>query len=129
PRRENVEFFDSARAAEAAGYRASRRLQGDRTSARAARAERVAQACRLIEASESAPNLDALAAQAGMSPFHFHRIFKAETGLTPKAYAVAHRAHKLRQGLDSAGGTVTDAIYAAGYNSSSRFYETSEDVL
>src|SRR5690554_5807444 len=75
PKRENVEFFDSATAAEAAGYRASRRASGDQTTAAAQRADLVAQACRLIETSETPPSLEVLAAQAGLSPFHFHRIF------------------------------------------------------
>ena len=97
PKRENVEFFASAEAAEAAGYRSSRRARGDQTSAAAQRAELVARACRMIEASETPPPLDDLAAEVGMSPFHFHRLFKAETGLTPKAYSSAYRARKLRQ--------------------------------
>lgn len=122
PKRENVTFFASAQAAEAAGYRASRRAPGDHTAL-------VARACRLIESAEMAPNLDELAAQAGMSPFYFHRVFKAATGLTPKAYATAYRARRLREELNAAGGTVTDAIYGAGFNSNSRFYETSEQVL
>src|ERR1700680_5034317 len=91
PKRENVEFFDSAEAAEAAGYRASRRARVDRTSAAAERAALVATACPLIEASETPPNLDELAVTAGMSSFHFHRVFKTETGVTPKAYASAYR--------------------------------------
>ena len=129
PRRENVEFFDSAQAAEAAGYRASRRAAGDRTAAATHRATLVAAACRVIEASESPPGLDELAAQAGMSPFHFHRVFKAETGLTPKAYASAFRARRLREELSDGDTTVTDAIYGAGFNSSSRFYEASDSLL
>ena len=129
PRRENIEYFASEQEAEAAGYRPSRRAQGDRSSAAAERAALVAQACRLIETAEAAPNLDQLAAQAGMSPFHFHRVFKAETGLTPKAYATAWRARKLREELNASAGTVIDAIYGAGFNSNSRFYETSEQVL
>lgn len=129
PKRENVEFFDSAVAAEAAGYRPSRRARGDQTTAAAEHAALVAQACRLIESSETTPALDALAAQAGMSAFHFHRVFKAETGLTPKAYATASRARKLREELNAASGTVTDAIYGAGFNANSRFYETSAQVL
>ncbi|MDE2366050.1 MAG: methylphosphotriester-DNA--protein-cysteine methyltransferase family protein, partial [Betaproteobacteria bacterium] len=76
PKRENVEFFDSAGAAEAAGYRPSRRAWGDQTSAAAERAALVARACRLIESSETPPHLDELAAGVGMSPFHFHRLFK-----------------------------------------------------
>ncbi len=71
----------------------------------------------------------AMAAQAGLSPWHFHRVFKAETGLTPKAYAAAFRARRLREALDAAGGSVTDAIYDAGFNSSSRYYETAGQVL
>jgi AraC family transcriptional regulator, regulatory protein of adaptative response / methylated-DNA-[protein]-cysteine methyltransferase len=129
PKRENVEFFDSAEAAEAAGYRASRRARGDRTSAAAERAALVAQACRLIEASETPPNLDELAVTAGMSPFHFHRVFKAETGVTPKAYASADRARRLREELSAPNASVTDAIYGAGFNSNSRFYEASDQLL
>lgn len=129
PKRENIEFFDSVEAAEAAGYRASRRAQDDRLAIAAERAARVEQACRLIEASEAPPSLDALARQVGLSSYHFHRVFKAETGLTPKAYAAATRARKLEVRLDTATGTVTDAIYEAGFNSSSRFYETSEQLL
>lgn len=129
PRRENIEFFDSAAAAEAAGYRPSRRARGHRTATAAGHAALVAQACRLIESSETPPKLDALAARAGMSPFHFHRIFKAETGLTPKAYATASRARKLREELNAASGTVTEAIYDAGFNADSRFYATAEQLL
>jgi len=129
PKRENVEFFDSAEGAAAAGYRASRRARGDRTSAAAERAALVAQACRLIEASETPPNLDELAVTAGMSPFHFHRVFKAETGVTPKAYASADRARRLREELSAPNASVTDAIYGAGFNSNSRFYEASDQLL
>jgi AraC family transcriptional regulator, regulatory protein of adaptative response / methylated-DNA-[protein]-cysteine methyltransferase len=129
PKRENVEFFDSAEAAEAAGYRASRRARSDQTSAAAERAVLVAQACRLIESSETPPNLDELAASAGMSPFHFHRVFKAETGLTPKAYASAFRARRLREELNAPNASVTEAIYEAGFNSNSRFYEASDQLL
>lgn len=129
PKRQNILFFASAQDAEAAGYRPSRRTHGDRTAATAQRTALVAQACRRIEAADDTPNLDTLAEQAGMSPFHFHRLFKAETGLTPKAYATAWRAHKLRQELNTASGTVTDAIYEAGFHSNSRFYETADQVL
>jgi len=129
PKRENVEFFDSADAAEAAGYRASRRARGDQTSATAQRAAVVARACRLIEASETPPQLDDMAAEVGMSPFHFHRLFKAETGLTPKAYSSAYRARKLREELSTSRASITDAIYGAGFNSNSRFYEASDQLL
>ncbi|WP_094808087.1 bifunctional DNA-binding transcriptional regulator/O6-methylguanine-DNA methyltransferase Ada [Bordetella genomosp. 2] len=128
PRRENVEFFDTPQAAEAAGYRPSRRATADRGSAAARRTALVEQACRHIERAETPPSLETLARQAGLSTFHFHRLFRAETGLTPKAYADAYRAHRLRQELNGAG-TVTEAIYGAGFNSNSRFYEASGRLL
>jgi AraC family transcriptional regulator of adaptative response/methylated-DNA-[protein]-cysteine methyltransferase len=128
PKRENVEFYSSAAAAEAAGYRASQRARADRTAAATQRASIVAQACRRIETAEAPPSLDELAGWAGMSPFHFHRVFKAETGLTPKAYASAIRATRLREELGQSG-SVTDAIYEAGFNSNSRFYEESASIL
>jgi AraC family transcriptional regulator, regulatory protein of adaptative response / methylated-DNA-[protein]-cysteine methyltransferase len=80
PKRENVEFFDTPLLAEAAGYRPSQRASADRTVAARHRMELVAKACALIDSAESPPNLDLLAEQAGMSPFHFHRTFKTETG-------------------------------------------------
>src|ERR1700754_5178414 len=129
PKRENVEFFDSGEAAEAAGYRLSRRAYRDRNATAAARGALVARACRLIESSETPPPLDELAAAVGMSPFHFHRQFKAETGLTPKAYSSASRARKLRDELNAPDASITDAIYGAGFNSNSRFYEASEKLL
>ncbi|WP_038861756.1 bifunctional DNA-binding transcriptional regulator/O6-methylguanine-DNA methyltransferase Ada, partial [Pseudomonas sp. R62] len=81
-----------------------------------------------IEACETLPALDSLAASAGLSPFHFHRVFKAATGLTPKAYATAHRSRRLRARLAD-GGSVTDALYDAGFNSNSRFYESADQLL
>ncbi|MFM0229886.1 bifunctional DNA-binding transcriptional regulator/O6-methylguanine-DNA methyltransferase Ada [Paraburkholderia sediminicola] len=129
PKRENIEFFDTAEVAEAAGYRQSRRHKGDRTKAATERAVLVAKACRLIDESETSPNLDELAAHAGISTFHFHRLFKAETGLTPKAYASASRARRLREELSTPNASVTDAIYGAGFNSNSRFYEHSDRLL
>lgn len=99
------------------------------TSAAARRAALVARACHVIEASETPPLLRALAKEVGLSPFHFHRVFKAETGLTPKAYGVAWRARKLRGELSSADVSITDALYKAGFNTSSRFYAVSEHLL
>src|SRR5690606_36512362 len=86
-------------------------------------------ACRLIETGANPPTLAQLAAEAGTSPFHFHRLFKAETGLTPKAYGAARRAQKLRAALGQSQDTVTNAIYGAGFNSNSRFYANSENLL
>ncbi|MEO5917636.1 MAG: bifunctional DNA-binding transcriptional regulator/O6-methylguanine-DNA methyltransferase Ada [Luteolibacter sp.] len=88
----------------------------------------VTEACRTIENSEDAPSLAELAAAAGMSPFHFQRVFKQVTGVTPKAFAVARRAERMREELLKSG-TVTEAIYEAGFNSNGRFYEKSAEML
>lgn len=101
---------------------ASRNLRGS------SHAALVAQACRTIECAEPPPGLAELASKAGLSAYHFHRVFKAATGLTPKAYAVAHRARRVRTAL-SRGANVTRAIYEAGYNSNGRFYEKSNALL
>jgi AraC family transcriptional regulator of adaptative response/methylated-DNA-[protein]-cysteine methyltransferase len=128
PLRKNVRFFADPVEAEAAGFRACKRCRPEARSAREADAERVARAIAIIRASEVAPQLDDLARQLGQSPFHFHRIFKAATGITPKAYFTAERAERLRREIDE-GEPVTSAIYGAGYGSSSRFYETSDARL
>lgn len=129
PKRENVVFFDTEQAAETAGFRASQRAAGDRTVMARQHATAIAKACRMIERAETPPSLDELADEAGMSSFHFHRIFKAETGLTPKAFASAYRANKLRQELGQKGAKVTEAIYDAGFNSNSRFYAAADNML
>ncbi len=129
PRRENVEFFSSPVQAEAAGYRPSRRSGEPGPTERDQRALLIARACQAIESADTPPTLEALARQAGLSPFHFHRVFKAQTGLTPKAYAAAHRGRKLREQLARPDASVTRALFDAGFNSSSRFYETSESLL
>ncbi|WP_104903246.1 bifunctional DNA-binding transcriptional regulator/O6-methylguanine-DNA methyltransferase Ada [Pseudomonas sp. LH1G9] len=128
PRPENVEFFETPQQAEAAGYRPSKRATGDQTQRAARHAELVANACRQIEHAETPPSLDQLAQQAGLSPFHFHRVFKSVTGLTPKGYASAQRSRKVRKGLKGRN-TVTDALYDAGFNSNSRFYESADQLL
>jgi len=128
PKRENVVFFTSPEAAEAAGYRTSRRNPDDHKR-KAQHAALVAQACRAMETADVPADLGTLAARAGLSPSHFHRLFKAETGLTPKAYASAQRARRLREALNSPNLSVTEAIYDAGFNANSRFYETSEKLL
>lgn len=125
---ENVAFHASQEEARAAGFRPCRRCRPDQTGRGAGHAERITAACRTIETAEAMPTLDALAAVAGLSPSHFHRLFKAATGLTPRAYAQACRARRLRHGL-TAEDSVTAAIFAAGYGSSSRFYEESDRVL
>ncbi|AZC27025.1 bifunctional DNA-binding transcriptional regulator/O6-methylguanine-DNA methyltransferase Ada [Pseudomonas sessilinigenes] len=128
PKAENVEFFDSAEQAEAAGYRPSKRLASDQTQVAAHHGAVVAAACRQIESAESVPSLEQLAQQAGMSSYHFHRVFKAATGLTPRGYANAQRSRKVRSHLQR-GHSVTDALYDAGFNSNSRFYEAADQLL
>ncbi|AYC31546.1 bifunctional DNA-binding transcriptional regulator/O6-methylguanine-DNA methyltransferase Ada [Pseudomonas cavernae] len=128
PRPENVEFFASAAQAEAAGYRPSKRAAADQVSVAAQHAALVAAACRQIETADDLPGLRQLATSAGLSPHHFHRVFKAVTGLTPKAYASAHRARQVRERLGHAG-SVTEALYDAGFNSNSRFYEAADRLL
>lgn len=123
-KRENVTFFADPGAAEAAGFRACQRCAGA-----SRRSDLIARACRLIEASDSAPNLDQLGIELCLSPFHLHRLFKAETGLTPKAYGSAFRAQRLRDRLGDKTSSVTEAIYDAGYNSNSRFYESAGQRL
>jgi AraC family transcriptional regulator, regulatory protein of adaptative response / methylated-DNA-[protein]-cysteine methyltransferase len=122
-KRENVSFFPSAEAAERAGYRACKRCRPDKLGAQDPKVEAVKRACERIASAEEAPKLADLAARAGMSPFHFHRLFKKATGVTPKAYAAQMQARRAADGLRTAE-TVTEAIYDAGFNSSSRFYET-----
>jgi AraC family transcriptional regulator of adaptative response/methylated-DNA-[protein]-cysteine methyltransferase len=127
-RRENVAFHVSTEQAEAAGFRPCKRCKPDQPPMAERQATMVAQACRTIETAEEAPDLETLAAQAGVSPFHFHRVFKSVAGVTPKAYADAHRAGRVREALATSG-TVTEAIYDAGFNSNGRFYAKSAQVL
>ena len=120
-RPENVSFHRTCAEAEAAGFRPCRRCRPDAPGLGARRAEAIARACRLIETAETAPTLAALAGAAGMSAYHFHRVFKDATGVTPRAYAAAHRAASLAARLPGAG-SVTEALYEAGYGAASRFY-------
>ncbi len=128
PRPENVAFHLSAAEAEGAGFRPCMRCRPDLPPLAQRQAELVAGLCRLIERADTPPALDELARHAGLSASHLQRLFKTVTGLTPKAYAAAHRARRVRAELDS-GARVTDAIYGAGYGSSSRFYEKADAVL
>jgi AraC family transcriptional regulator of adaptative response/methylated-DNA-[protein]-cysteine methyltransferase len=127
-RRENIAFHATCEEAEAAGFRACKRCRPNETALAERQAAVVAKACRLIEESEEAPSLEALARTAGMSRFHFHRVFKAVAGVTPKAYRDAHRARRVRHELAQSG-TVTEAFYGAGFNSSGRFYAATDQVL
>lgn len=128
-RPENVSFHATSADAEAAGFRACLRCRPAGAPPARDHAALVAASCRRIEEAEEPPTLGALAAAAGLSPFHFHRVFRSVTGLTPKRYAAARRSRRVRDELGKAGGSVTEAIYDAGFNSSSRFYERSGAIL
>jgi AraC family transcriptional regulator of adaptative response/methylated-DNA-[protein]-cysteine methyltransferase len=119
--RKNVAFYASCADAESAGFRPCRRCRPDLPPLAERQGAAVAKACALIDASDDTLDLDTLAGAVGISKFHFHRLFKAQTGITPKAYAAARRAARVTAHLNG-GGSVTDAIYAAGFNSSGRFY-------
>jgi AraC family transcriptional regulator of adaptative response/methylated-DNA-[protein]-cysteine methyltransferase len=127
-RPENVAFHATAAEAERAGFRPCKRCKPDQLSLQEQHAAMVTAACRLIENAETAPTLEQLAKPTGLSPFHFHRVFKAVTGVTPKQYATAHRSRRVRSELER-GASVTEAIFDAGYNASSRFYESSNQML
>lgn len=94
PKAENIVFFATPQNAELEGYRPCKRCHPRNTRTPSPHAPLVAEACRMIEAEDGAPALDALAAQAGLSPWHFHRVFKNHVGVTPKAYAAAVRARR-----------------------------------
>ena len=128
PKPEHVRFHATCGDAEQAGFRPCKRCKPHQLSPGEQQAATIAAACRLIEQAEGTPSLAQLAQQAGFSPSHFHRVFRAITGLTPKAYAAAQRAKRVRNAL-STRGTVTEAMYDAGYNSNGRFYATAHEVL
>jgi len=127
-RPENVAFHATVADAERAGFRACKRCKPDQPALVERHAALVADLCRQIESSEAAIGLQALAERAGLSTFHTQRLFKAVTGLTPKAYAAAARATRVRSELERAP-SITQAIYGAGYGSSARFYEHSNALL
>jgi AraC family transcriptional regulator, regulatory protein of adaptative response / methylated-DNA-[protein]-cysteine methyltransferase len=125
PLRENVEFFWTAEEARVAGYRACMRCKPDEVGRDR---EAVSAALKLIEATEDALSLEELADAVGYAPHHFHRLFKRDTGVTPAAYSRSLRAKRAATALDGKG-SVTDAIYEAGYSGPSRFYEATKGHL
>ena len=129
PKAANVSFHADCAAAEAAGFRACKRCRPRDGGKDARTAGMIAEVCRDIESAEEPPRLEDLAARAGLSPWHFHRVFKAQTGLTPKAYAAAHRAKRVRENLSDRTSSVTSALYDAGFNSNGRFYAASDGIL
>ena len=127
PRPGNIRYFADAPAAEAAGFRACKRCDPKGTRAALGRAV-VEDACATMAAAETIPSLEMLAARAGYSRFHFLRMFRDHTGLTPRAFADGLRAKKLQAALDD-GTRVADAILDAGYGSESRVYEDTGKLL
>src|ERR1700685_2663658 len=119
PHRHNVAFYRTAEEAQAAGFRACKRCKPKESSVHSKQASIVTEACRLIVGAQEPLSLEQLAESVGMSPYHFHRVFKAQAGLTPKEYASAHRDERMRAEL-SQSKTVTSAIYNAGFNSNGR---------
>ena len=125
---EHVRFHATPEEAEQAGFRPCKRCTPGEPSLAEQHAALVTEACRIIETAENPPRLRDLAEQLGLSPYHFHRVFRQVTGLTPRGYAAAQRAQRVRNGLTQSR-TVTEAIFDAGYTASSRFYEVSHEVL
>ncbi len=128
PRPENVAFHPTTAAAERAGFRPCRRCKPNEPSLVDQRARRVAELCRFIRSADHIPSLKELASRTGLSTYHLHRVFKSVTGLTPRAYAAANRAERLRTELGRTD-TITEAIYGTGFNSAGRFYEESGRTL
>ena len=126
--RSNISFHPTREAAERAGFRPCKRCRPDLPPRAEREAAIVASACRFIEAAEDTPTLDLMAAQAGLSPHHFHRLFRRIAGVTPKAYADAQRQSRVQARLNG-GAAVTAALYDAGFNSSGRFYEAAPAML
>jgi len=125
PLRENVSFYDTIEQATKAGFRPCKRCKPDQVDRGQ---EAVAHVCRIIEESETSPTLNELAEAVSLSPYYLHRLFKSQIGMTPKAYANQNKGQKIRAHLKNPG-TVTTAIYDAGFNASSRFYDQAEGLL
>lgn len=125
--RKNVRFFPDAQAALMAGFRPCKRCQPDKANAQQHRLDKITHACQLLE-QESPITLNVLAEKVAMSPYHLHRLFKATTGMTPKAWQQSYRARRLRDAL-SHGESVTQAILYAGFPDSSSYYRNADAAL
>jgi len=128
PKPENTQFFENFHMAEAAGFRACKRCQPNTTAPQYQQIEKITQICHLIATSETAPDLAEMANLAGLSPYHFQRVFKRLLGVTPKAYVKAHRTKRLQVELQEQP-SVTEAIYEAGFESSSQVYTHTNSLL
>lgn len=128
PLRENVEFFSSKEAAISAGYRPCKRCRSDMPDVGSNLQQKVVQACQTIMHTKGRVKLDDLAAKAGLSSSHFHRLFKSVTGITPKQYGMSYQSRLFKDRLRDAD-SITDAIYEAGFSSSSRAYENAQNFI
>jgi len=129
PKPEHVAYHASIEEAEKAGFRPCKRCKPNEPSLVQQHADRILAACRAIEAADEIPTLEELAEVAGMSPYHFHRVFKEIAGVTPKAYAAARRTRRVQEELTRGDISVSETIYEAGFNSSGRFYEAADGML
>ncbi|WP_373240175.1 bifunctional DNA-binding transcriptional regulator/O6-methylguanine-DNA methyltransferase Ada [Kluyvera ascorbata] len=125
--RQNVRFYPDAETAQTAGYRPCKRCQPGNLSPEQQKIDKVAKACRLLE-QDTPVTLEALAEAVAVSPYHFHRLFKSVTGVTPKVWQQAWRARRLRGAL-SEGESVTQAVLGAGFPTSSSYYRQADEVL
>jgi AraC family transcriptional regulator of adaptative response/methylated-DNA-[protein]-cysteine methyltransferase len=128
PRPENVAFYATPTAAEAAGFRPCKRCRPSESSKGERHVAAIGRACALIRAGDALPSLTELADAAGISRFHFHRVFKEITGATPREWGKAYRLGRFAARLD-AGESVAEAVYAAGFGASSRAYEAAPGGL
>jgi AraC family transcriptional regulator of adaptative response/methylated-DNA-[protein]-cysteine methyltransferase len=128
PKPSNVRFHATREEAERAGFRPCKRCKPEEPPLAERHASAVAFACRTIEESESMPSLAELASDAGLSLYHFHRVFKEVTGVTPRQFGAAHRRQRVRDELRKSP-SVTAAIYDAGFQSSGRFYAEADGML
>jgi AraC family transcriptional regulator of adaptative response/methylated-DNA-[protein]-cysteine methyltransferase len=128
PNRETVRFFETGKEAEQAGFRPCKRCRPEAPDWKEPHTSAVLKACKMSGEADAPLSLKELAHAAGLSPFHFQRLFKKIVGVTPKQYAMEKRSNRIREHLreDS---TVTDAMYHAGFGSSSRFYEKATATL
>jgi AraC family transcriptional regulator of adaptative response/methylated-DNA-[protein]-cysteine methyltransferase len=128
PKRDNVRFFETAKEAEQAGFRPCKRCRPETPDWKPPRIRTVLKACKMIDEAETPPSLEDLAHASGLSAFHFQRLFRKIVGVTPKQYAMQKRSNRIRNHLRDRS-TITEAMYHAGFGSSSRFYEKATATL